>query len=159
MRRGKSDGSTANDRYLVGELLLAASCVDVYTILRFGAVTLGQKSLESSYRDGFVNFATAAGRLTGMRTNATTDAGQRIGVAGKTIGLFKTAFRDQTNIAPGIGMGRAGHHAGKVGIKPISVDLLILIALQHGAMPLLQLEESSGSGGGGRSPSRPTCSG
>src|SRR5207302_3810986 len=89
--------------------------------------------------------------LNGMRTNATTDAGQRIGVAGKTIGLFKTAFRDQTNIAPGIGMGRAGHHAGKVGIKPISVDLLILIALQHGAMPLLQLEESSGSGGGGRS--------
>src|SRR5207244_10792738 len=68
-----------------------------------------------------------------------------------TLFPYTTLFRS--------GMGRAGHHAGKVGIKPISVDLLILIALQHGAMPLLQLEESSGSGGGGRSPSRPTCSG
>src|SRR5436853_7656969 len=116
MRRGKSDGSTANDRYLVGELLLAASCVDVYTILRFTAVTLGQKSLESSYRDGFVNFATAAGRLIGMRTNATTDAGQRIGAAGYTIGHFNTASRDRTNKAPGTGMVGAGELPRQVGI-------------------------------------------
>src|SRR5277367_5586805 len=66
-----------------------------------------------------------------MRAHTSADAGQRIGIASDAIGLFETALGNQADIASGIGVRRAGHHAGEVRVQPTPIDLFILISLQH----------------------------
>ena len=66
-----------------------------------------------------------------MRAHSSADAGQRIGVARDAIGLFEAALGNQADIASGIGVRRAGHHAGEVRVQPVPVDLLVLVSFQH----------------------------
>src|ERR1035437_9123227 len=66
-----------------------------------------------------------------MRADSPADARQGIRLARQAIGLFEPPLGNQANVASGIGMGRAGHHAGKVCMQPIPVDLLVFKSLQH----------------------------
>src|SRR5689334_1624429 len=80
---------------------------------------LGKKTLERADLNWLVDFAAAAGALTRMSANAPADAGQGIGIAREAIGFFEPSFRNQRDVPSGVGVGRAGHHAGKVGVQPI----------------------------------------
>ena len=100
-------------------------------MFRLGPVLLGKKAFQRSDRDGPVNLAAAAGRLARMRADASADAGQRIWARARCDRLLRNALGNQADIAPGIGVRRAGHHAGKVGVQPIPIDLLVLESLQH----------------------------
>jgi hypothetical protein len=66
-----------------------------------------------------------------MRTHPPADAGQRIGVARNTIGFFEAALSDQADVASGIGVRWARHHAGEVRVEPIPIDLFVFVSLQH----------------------------
>ena len=96
-------------------------------------MTFRQEALERSYGNRSIDLASPAGSFTRMSANPATDAGQRIGGAGESIGLFESSFRDQADVAPRIGVSGTRHHAGEVGIQPVPIDLFIFIALQHDA--------------------------
>jgi len=66
-----------------------------------------------------------------MRTDTAADAGHWIGLTRSPIGLFKFAVGNQRYITACIGMRGAGHHAGKVGVQPIPVNLLVDKAFEH----------------------------
>ena len=66
-----------------------------------------------------------------MRAHASADAGQRIRIARQAIGFLESSLGNQADIASGIGVRRASHHAGKVRVQPIPVDLLVFESLQH----------------------------
>src|SRR5579871_2993404 len=110
----KTNRTSSNHCDLERDFLLAASFIDVDRSLRFGAVLLGEKSLQGADRDRLIDFATTAGGLARMRTNSSADAGQRIWIARQPVGFFKTSFGNQADVATGIRVGRACHHAGKV---------------------------------------------
>ena len=132
MRRGKSDRPASHDRDFEGQFLLGAPDVNVYGVLGFGAVTLGEKTFQSSNGNRTVNLTPAARGLARMRANTAANRGQWIGIAGELIGLLKAAFGNQSHITPGIGVGRTGHHARKVCVEPVAIDFLGLEALEHG---------------------------
>ncbi len=127
----QSHRPAADHRNLVGKFFLPAPFIDVDGMLRLGPVLLGEKSLQRADGNGPVDFAAAAGGFAGMRADASADAGQRIGLARQSIGLFEAALGNQADVASGVGMRRTGHHAGKVGVQPIPVDLLVFESLQH----------------------------
>src|SRR5215469_11791962 len=114
------------------ELLLAAPFVDVERMLRLRSVLFGKKSLQRADRDRLVDLPAATSRLARMGADSSTDAGQRIRIARQPVSFFKSVFGDQTHVASGICMSRAGHHAGKVGVQPVCIDLLAFESLQHG---------------------------
>ena len=111
MRRRESNRASAHDSNLIRKFVLAASFVDVDRTLRFRPVLLGQEAFQCADRNRPVDFAAAASRLAGMRTDSPANAGQRIRVARKAIGLFKASFGNQADVASGIGMRRTRHHA------------------------------------------------
>ena len=113
------------------KFVLPASFVDVDWVLRLWSILLGQKALQGANGNGPVDFAAAAGRLARMRAHASADAGQRIRIARQPIGLFETSLGNQADVASGVGVGRAGHHAGKVRVQPIRVDFLVFVSFQH----------------------------
>ena len=137
---GEADGAGADDGDAIGELGLAAACVDVDGVAGLGAVAFGEEALECADGDGFVDFTTAAGGLAGMGADAAADAGHGIGLAGVAVGLFEVAFGDEFDVATCVGMGGAGHHAGKVGIEPIPVHLFIFEAVRHAGLSWLRVE-------------------
>ena len=59
--------------------------------------------------------AAPAGGFAGMGANAAADAGQRVGTARVLVGFLETAFGNEADVTPGVGVRRAGHHAGEVG--------------------------------------------
>src|ERR1035438_294129 len=69
-----------------------------------------------------------------MSTDPSADAGHGIWLACNAIGLFKLALCNELDIASGIGVRGTGHHAGKVGVQPIPVNLFIDKALQHAGL-------------------------
>src|ERR1700693_2379334 len=121
----QSHGTAADDRDLVGELLLPAAFVLVEGTLRLGPVLLGQKSFQRSDRNGAIDFAAAAGGLAGMCADSSANAGQRVRLARQAVGLFEPSFCNQADVASGVSMRWAGHHAGKVCVQPIRIDLLV----------------------------------
>src|ERR1019366_7456494 len=102
MRRRESHGSPAHDRDFEGQSVLAPSRIDVDRALRFRAVPLRQKTLESPYGDGAIDIPTATGGFTRMRANSAADARQRIGIEGKFVRFLKSAFRNQGDVAAGV---------------------------------------------------------
>ena len=126
MGGGESYRPAADNGHFEGQLVLRASGIDVDRVPRFRTVSLGQKALERTDRDWPVDLSATAGGLAGMRAYAAADAGQWIGFTGKLIGFFKSTFRDQRDIAARVGVRGTGHHAGKVGVQPIPVHLLVL---------------------------------
>ncbi len=60
-----------------------------------------------------------------MSADASADAGQRVGIAGEAVSFLKTAFRNQRNVPPGIGMSGTSHHAGEIGIEPVPIHRFI----------------------------------
>src|ERR1700686_91460 len=127
----QSHGTTADDRDPVEKFLLPASFIHVDGTLRLGPVLLGQETFQSANRDGPVDFTTAAGGLARMRADSSANAGQRVGLARQAVGLFEPSFCDQADVTSGVGVRRAGHHAGKVSVQPIRIDLLVFESLQH----------------------------
>ena len=125
MSRRKSNGATADDCDFIGKLFLAAAFVDIDGALRLGAILLGEKAFQCPDGDWTVDFAAAAGRLARMRAHSSADAGQWIRIARQTVGFFKASFRNQAHIAPSVGVRRAGHHAGKVRVQPIPINLFV----------------------------------
>ena len=131
VRGRESHRAAAHDRYFERKLLLPASFIDVDGMLRLGPKLLGEKTLESADGNGPVDLTAAARGLAGMRAHSSADAGQRIGVARDAIGFFEAALGNQADIASGVGVRRAGHHAGEVRVQPVPVDLLVFVSLQH----------------------------
>ena len=131
VRGRESDRPAADDRNFERKLLLPASFIYVNGMLRLRPVLLGKKTLQSADRNGPVNFSAPAGGLARMRAHSSADAGQRIGLPRDPISFFEAALSDQADVAPGVGVRRAGHHAGEVGVQPVPVDLLVFVALQH----------------------------
>ncbi len=103
-----------------------------FEVLRFRTISCGQKALQRPNLDWFVDGPAPARGLTGMGANPPADAGHRVGIAGKTISLFKAALGDERHVAAGVGMGRTGHHAGKVGIQPIPINRFVEEPCSHG---------------------------
>src|SRR4029077_14606113 len=81
--------------------------------------------------NGPVDFTAAARGFARMRAHSPANAGQRIRLARESVGLFESALGNQANVASGVGVGRAGHHAGEVCVQPIPIDLLVFESFQH----------------------------
>src|SRR5579884_3702304 len=100
-------------------------------MFRLGPVALGQKTFQRANGNWLIQLAAPARRFTWVRANPAADAGQRIGIAREAVGFFEAAFADQRDIAARIRMRRARHHAGEIGVQPISVHPLLFESLQH----------------------------
>src|SRR5579859_1144548 len=92
---------------------------------------LGEESLQCTNGDGLIDLTAAARCFAGMGTDSSTDTRQRIGLTRVAVGFFKVAFRNQRDVPPRVGMRGAGHHAGEIGIEPISIYLFVNKPLQH----------------------------
>ena len=66
-----------------------------------------------------------------MRADASANAGQGIGIARQSIGFFEPSFRNQPDVASGVGVRRASHHAGKVGVAANPHRPFVFESLQH----------------------------
>ena len=73
-----------------------------------------------------------------MRANTAADAGHWIGIARVAISFFELPFRNERDVAAGIGLRRAGHHARKVRVEPVGIDLLVTKACAHEWRPWTQ---------------------
>src|SRR5579862_984461 len=73
MRRRKTNGTTANNRYLVWKLRGDAAFVHIDCVLRLGTVTFGQEAFQRANRNRAVNFTASTGRFARMCANATTN--------------------------------------------------------------------------------------
>ncbi len=131
MRGRESHRAAADNRDFVRELFLPASFIDVDGMLRLRAILLGEKTLQRADGNGPIDLAAAAGSFARMRADPPADAGQRIRVARQPVCFFKAALGNQAHVASGVGVCRAGHHAGKVGVQPIPVDFFVFESLQH----------------------------
>jgi hypothetical protein len=66
-----------------------------------------------------------------MGADAAADRSEWIGIARELVSFFEASFRDQSHVPAGVRVCGTGHHAGKVGIQPISIHLLVFESLQH----------------------------
>src|SRR5215469_17172034 len=121
MRSGKSDWPAANHRNFEGLFRLLPSRVDIEGIFRLGTVAFCKESFECANRDGLIDLAASAGGLTGMGADAAADRSEWIGIARELVSFFEASFRDQSHVPAGVRVCGTGHHAGKVGIQPISI--------------------------------------
>jgi hypothetical protein len=80
-----------------------------------------------------------------MGAYASADTGHWIGPARDAVGFFELTLRNQLNISARIGVRGAGHHAGKVGVQPVSVNLLVNEALLHAGLFLFRENRGSKS--------------
>src|ERR1700740_237714 len=94
-------------------------------------MALREEAFECADLNWFVDFDAAARAFARMSAYASADAGQGVGIAREAVGFFKPSFRNQRDVPPGIGVGRAGHHAGKVGVQPVPAHRLVLKTLLH----------------------------
>ena len=131
-RAGPDHGNPVGQR----GLLLNRRRLEVF---RFRTVPLRQKAFECADLNWFVDLAAPTGALTRMSADSPADAGQGIGIASEAVCFLKPAFRDQCYVAPGISVGRARHHAGKVCVQPIPVHRLVLKTFLHDVFVSLKL--------------------
>ena len=103
MRGRKSNRAGADNCNSKIEPGLGAAGIDIDGMFRFWTVPFGEKSLESTDRNGFVDLAASARGLARMSADASADAGHRIGLAGGAIGFFEVAFGNLRNVATRIG--------------------------------------------------------
>src|ERR1700752_4448346 len=104
----KPNRTSAHHRTFVGKFFLGAPFIDVDGTLRLGAVLLGKKALQRPDGDGTVDLATAERGLAGMPTHSPADAGKGIRIASESIGFFEATFGNQADVAPSVGVSRAG---------------------------------------------------
>jgi hypothetical protein len=137
MRGRKSNRAGADNRNSKIDLGLRTAAIDIDGVTRLRTVSFGEKSFKRSYRNRLVDFSATACSLAWMSAHASANAGHRIGLARSEIGSFEVAFRNLGNIAARIGVRGAGHHAGKIGVQPIPVNLLVDEPLLHESPSLL----------------------
>src|SRR5208283_5546240 len=104
VRSGKADRAAANHRNFERQLSLDCACVYVNGVLRFRSITLGEKALQRAYGDGLVDLRPPTRGFAGVCTDASADAGQRIGPARVLVGFLKSAFGDEADVPPGVGV-------------------------------------------------------
>jgi hypothetical protein len=78
-----------------------------------------------------IDLTAAAGCFTRVSADAAADAGQGVGIAGKSVSLFKTAFGDQRHIPSCIRVSRTRRHTGEIGVEPIPVDQFAAESFLH----------------------------
>ena len=120
----ETDRPSADDGDLVGKFL-ARPCIGRNRTTRLGPVPLGQEALESANGDRPIDLTSSARGFARMCANASANARHGIGIARKAIRVFELTFRNQRDVAAGIGVCGARHHAGEVGIQPLPIDLLV----------------------------------
>src|SRR5215469_207896 len=108
-------------------------------MLRFRSVLLREESLQSSNRDRLVDLAAAAGCFARVCAHSSANAGEGIRVAGEPVGFFESSFTNQTDVASGIGMGWARHHAREVCVQPIRINRFVFESLQHSCQTAVRL--------------------
>src|SRR5476649_208909 len=99
-----------------------------------GTVTFRQEALQGPTGNRLLDGAAPAGGLTRVSAHAPADTGHRVGFTRPAIGLFELPFRNQRDVAPGIGSGRARHHAGKIAVEPVAVYFLVAKAHSHNSV-------------------------
>src|SRR5512146_71756 len=120
MSRGETNGTSADDGDFVFELLNVC-WLNVEGPTRLWPKTLRKESLQSPDRNRLIDLPTPASGFARMRTDPPADTGKWIGFARKAICLLEPSFCDETNISPGIGMRRTGHHAWEIRVEPVLV--------------------------------------
>ena len=106
-------------------------CTGVDRMARLRPIPLGKKALQRANRDRFVDRPAPASRLARMRADTAADARHRIGIARVAISLFELPFRDERDVPAGVGLRRARHHARKVRVQPVAIDLLVSKPCAH----------------------------
>ena len=130
MRRGKAHRATAHDGHAVWQFLSRAPPWFA-GVARLRPIALGQKPLESANRDGLVDGPAPASRLAGVRANPAADAGHRVRIARIAICFFKLPLRDERDVTACVGLRRASHHARKIRVQPVAIDLLVTKTREH----------------------------
>src|SRR5208283_4470599 len=88
---------------------------------RFGAELIGEETLECANRHGRIDLAAAARVLARGAASAPAYRGDRIGRARDAICFREASFRDQLDVAAGVGLDRARIEAWHVLAKPPQV--------------------------------------
>src|SRR6516162_9895186 len=100
---------------------------------------LTNEPLERADRNGFIQRATAAFRLTGRGANTAANRCERVGLAGNDVRLFVTPLGNGLHITPGVGPHRAALAAEDLPGEVVHVGQFNGIAGSHAAIHLSYL--------------------